>query len=67
VVENHNSFWSFGEWNQTTLRYSAVIYGAGEAFRSTGQALNQVLLEVGGQGAEYLGDLDPKALGSRIK
>lgn len=63
VVENHNSFWSFGEWNQTALRYSAVVYGAGEAFRSTGQALNQVLLEVGGHGAEYLGDLDPKGVG----
>ena len=62
VVENHNSFWSFGEWNQTALRYSAVVYGAGEAFRSTGQALNQVLLEVGGDGAEYLGDLDPKGI-----
>lgn len=63
VVENHNSFWSFGEWNQTALRYSAVVYGVGEAFRSTGQALNQVLLEVSGEGAEYLGDLDPKGVG----
>lgn len=63
VVENHNSFWSFGEWNQTTKRYSAVVYGAGEAFRSTGQALGQVLLEVGGEGAEYLGDLDPQGVG----
>lgn len=63
VVENHNSFWSFGEWNQTALRYSAVVYGAGEVFRSTGQALGQVLMEVGGHGAEYLGDLDPKGVG----
>lgn len=63
VVENHNSFWSFGEWNQTTKCYSAVVYGAGEAFRSTGQALGQVLLEVGSEGAEYLGDLDPKGVG----
>lgn len=63
VVENHNSFWSFGEWNQTALRYSAVVYGAGEAFRSTGQALGQVLKEVNGAGAEYLGDLDPKGVG----
>lgn len=63
VVENHNSFWSFGEWNQTAKRYSAVVYGAGEAFRSTGQALGQVLLDVGGHGVEYLGDLDPKGVG----
>ena len=58
VVENHNSFWSFGEWNQTAKRYSAVVYGSGNEFRSSGAALGQVLLEVDGAGAEYLGDLD---------
>lgn len=63
VVENHNSYWSFGEWNQRALRYSAVVYGAGEAFRSTGAALAQVLREVEGVGALYLGDLDPKGIG----
>jgi len=62
VVENHNSYWSFGEWNQTARRYSAVVYGAGAAFRSTGLALGQVLQEVQGVGAEYLGDLDPKGV-----
>jgi hypothetical protein len=62
VVENHNSFWSFGEWNHEAKRYSAVVYGAGEAFRLTGRALQQVLREVDGVGAEYLGDLDPKGV-----
>lgn len=59
VVENHNSFWSFGEWNQTSRLYSAVVYGSGNEFRSSGAALGQVLQEVSGVGAEYLGDLDP--------
>lgn len=59
VLENHNSFYSFGEWNHSAKRYSAVVYGAGEAFRSSGRALGQVLREVGGVGVEYLGDLDP--------
>jgi hypothetical protein len=63
VVENHNSFWSLGEWNHSAKRYAAVVYGAGEAFRSTGGALSQVLREVGGTSAEYLGDLDPKGIG----
>ncbi|MDZ5455303.1 Wadjet anti-phage system protein JetD domain-containing protein [Azohydromonas lata] len=62
VVENHDSFWSFGEWNQHARRYAAVVYGAGEAFRSSGAALGQVLREVRASGAEYLGDLDPKGL-----
>lgn len=63
VVENHNSFWSFGEWNQKAKRYAAVVYGSGEAFRLTGRALQQVLREVEGVGALYLGDLDPKGIG----
>lgn len=59
IVENHNTFWSFGEWNETMKRYSAVVYGVGEAFRNTEAALLQVLLDVGGVGVEYFGDLDP--------
>ncbi|MDT3672958.1 MAG: DUF2220 family protein [Aromatoleum sp.] len=59
VVENHNSFWSFGEWNQQARRYAAVVYGSGKAFQGSGNALEQVLHEVGGVGALYLGDLDP--------
>lgn len=62
ILENHNSFWSFGEWNHEARRYSAVVYGAGEAFRSSGRALDQVLREVEGIGAEYLGDLDPTGI-----
>ncbi|WP_329956677.1 Wadjet anti-phage system protein JetD domain-containing protein [Collimonas humicola] len=62
VVENHNSFWSFGEWNQQARCYSAIVYGSGEAFRLTGRALQQVLYQVAGSGAEYLGDLDPKGV-----
>lgn len=62
VVENHNSFWSFGEWNHEARRYAAVVYGQGEAFRSTGAALGQVLREVQGTGAIYLGDLDTKGV-----
>lgn len=62
VVENHNTFWSFGEWNERARRYSAVVYGSGEAFRNSEEALAQVLREVEGVGAEYFGDLDPTGL-----
>lgn len=62
IIENHNSYWSFGQWNLKTRRYAAIVYGSGEAFRSSGRALGDVLDEVGGVGAEYLGDLDPKGI-----
>lgn len=59
VVENHNTYWSFGEWNQQAKQYAAVVYGSGTAFQGCGDALEQVLREVRGVGALYLGDLDP--------
>ncbi len=62
VVENHNTFWSFGEWNEVARRYSAVVYGMGEAFRNTEAALLQVLHETSGVGVEYFGDLDPTGI-----
>jgi Uncharacterized protein conserved in bacteria C-term(DUF2220) len=62
VVENHNTYWSFGEWNQSVRRYSAIVYGEGQNFRLTGRALHQVMTEVGADRAEYFGDLDPKGV-----
>lgn len=59
VVENHHSYWSFGEWNESERRYAAVVYGAGKAFSSSGRALGQVIDRCGATHAEYLGDLDP--------
>lgn len=62
VIENKDTYWSFGEWNATALRYSAVVYGGGEAFQSTGLALAQTMREVGADHALYFGDLDPKGI-----
>lgn len=62
VVENHNTYWSFAEWNEATRLYTAVIYGGGENFRLTGRALRQAMHETGASSAEYFGDLDPKGL-----
>ena len=59
VVENHNTFWSLGEWNATAHRYSAVAYGAGNAFCSTGPGLAEAIRETGAEGVLYFGDIDP--------
>jgi hypothetical protein len=62
VIENKDTYWSFGEWNAKVLQYSAVVYGGGEAFQSTGLALAQTMREVGADHALYFGDLDPKGV-----
>lgn len=62
VVENHDSYWSLGEWNQAAAQYSAVVYGQGHAFASSGRALRQTLSETGATCAEYLGDIDPAGI-----
>lgn len=62
VVENKDTYWSFGEWNAAERMYAAVVYGQGEAFHSTGAALDQVLRETGAPAALYFGDLDPKGV-----
>src|SRR5439155_25487709 len=59
VVENHHSYWSFGQWNVTARRYAAVVYGSGRAFASSGRALRQVVEQTQASHAEYFGDIDP--------
>ncbi|TAK84096.1 MAG: hypothetical protein EPO20_15530 [Betaproteobacteria bacterium] len=62
IVENHHSYWSFGEWNLRNRQFAAVVYGSGNEFAKSGIALDQVLSETGANVAEYLGDLDPAGL-----
>lgn len=47
VVENHCSFWSFGEWNAHAGRWRAVVYGAGNGFAGAADSLMQVCSELG--------------------
>jgi Uncharacterized protein conserved in bacteria C-term(DUF2220) len=62
IVENHHSYWSFGEWNSKEKRYAAIVYGSGHEFAKSGIAIDQVLTETGATGAEYFGDLDENGL-----
>lgn len=62
ILENHHSYWSFGEWNSREKQYAAVVYGSGNEFAKSGGALDQVLTETGASVAEYLGDLDAAGL-----
>jgi hypothetical protein len=62
IIENHHSYWSFGEWNSGEKCYAAIVYGSGDEFGKSGAAIDQVLRETKGSGAEYFGDLDARGL-----
>jgi hypothetical protein len=62
IVENHHTYWSLANWNESAERYAAVVYGAGHAVSSTGRALKEVLRETGGTRALYFGDIDPTGI-----
>lgn len=62
LVENHHTFWSLGEWNETVKMFSAVVYGNGKTICASGMALAEVIRERGAVTAEYFGDLDPEGV-----
>jgi hypothetical protein len=62
VVENHHTYWSLAEWNLTTRRYAAVVYGSGQALGKEAAALEEVMRECAANGALYFGDLDPRGI-----
>lgn len=62
LVENHHTFWSLGEWNESAKMYSAVVYGNGKTICASGLALAEVMRERGAVTAEYFGDLDPEGV-----
>lgn len=62
VIENHHTYWSFCEWNAHAGIYSAIVYGNGNAFSTTGRAIDEVLNAVGSNSVEYFGDLDVPGL-----
>lgn len=63
AVENHGTFHSFARWNRAAGAYAAVVYGAGDAFKTLAPGL---AASVGGLGWDgrtfYFGDLDAEGL-----
>lgn len=62
LVENHHTFWSLGEWNESAQIYSAIVYGNGKTIEASGLALMEVMRERRSPCAEYFGDLDPEGI-----
>ena len=67
VVENHHTFWSLGEWNENAKRFSAIVFGSGNAICASGLALKEVMREREAQRAEYFGDIDPEGFNIPLK
>jgi hypothetical protein len=65
VVENANTYWSCCQANETLRRFAAVVYGRGKAITAFEQACDGLLAiekQVGGEGIDYFGDLDPEGI-----
>ena len=62
LVENHHTFWSLGEWNESAKAYSAIVYGSGKTIAASGLALIEVMRERESPWAEYFGDIDPEGV-----
>jgi hypothetical protein len=63
VVENYSTYHSFTRWNREARAFCAIVYGHGDAFKTSAAGLAEV---VGGWVWDgrllYFGDLDPEGL-----
>lgn len=63
VLENHSTYHSFARWNRQFLRFAAVVYGHGDAFKSCAAGLSEIVRVLQWDGRLlYFGDLDPEGL-----
>lgn len=58
VVENYHSFWSLCRWNEQSLEYRAIVYGAGNSILKSKHLLKNLIMDLEVPTIEYLGDLD---------
>jgi len=61
VLENHSTYHSFRRWNQDSCVFAAVVYGSGDAFRTSAPGLAEVVRSLSWDGHFfYFGDIDPE-------
>jgi hypothetical protein len=59
VIENHSTYDSFCRWNAKRGEFTAIAYGAGDAFRSSVGFLPRIIEVSGAEPrVQYFGDLD---------
>jgi hypothetical protein len=63
VLENHSTYHSFSLWNQSSRLYSAIVYGSGDALKTSAIGLAEVVRSLSWDGRFfYFGDIDPEGL-----
>jgi hypothetical protein len=63
IIENAATWHSYARWNESSARFSAVIYGKGIQCASSIQYLHNIFAELGGsRQILYFGDIDPPGL-----
>jgi hypothetical protein len=61
VLENHSTYHSFRRWNQDSCVFAAVVYGSGDAFKTSAPGLVEVVRSLSWDGRLfYFGDIDPE-------
>jgi Wadjet protein JetD, C-terminal len=61
VLENHSTYHSFHRWNQDSRVFAAVVYGSGDALKTSAPGLAEVVRSLSWDGRFfYFGDIDPE-------
>jgi hypothetical protein len=63
VLENHSTYHSFCRWNKESGIFAAVVYGSGDALKTSAAGLAEVVRPLSWDGRfVYFGDIDPEGL-----
>lgn len=63
VIENHSTYHSFARWNREAHAFCAIVYGHGDAFKSSAAGLAELVRSLPWDGRLfYFGDIDPEGL-----
>jgi len=61
VLENHSTYHSFCRWNQESRIFAAIVYGSGDALKTSALGLTEVVRSLSWDGRFfYFGDIDPE-------
>jgi hypothetical protein len=61
VLENHSTYHSFSRWNQESRTFAAIVYGSGDALKTSATGLVEIVRPLSWDSRFfYFGDVDPE-------